>query len=150
MAIERLEIGRLIVRGSLLPTPIEDTNPFERQGPHGGLMGFPLVALLLVIDPVPRRNAGSIQPPTPQTFVGGIRALEAPVDPGFFAAPLGHWCDPGIFLEFCGGGIACALFAKGDEEAGGEDRSGTWKGLEEGESRDGAGRAGRWRCQSPR
>src|SRR6266702_6664640 len=52
---------------------------------------------------------------------------------------IGHGLDkPGvfttvsIFLQFGGRGIACALFAKGDEEAGGEDRPSTWEGLEEG------------------
>jgi len=52
---ERLEIGGLIVRSAILPTPIEDTEPCEREGPHGGLMGFPLVALLLGIDLRPER-----------------------------------------------------------------------------------------------
>ena len=51
--LERKEIGRLIVWRALLPTPIENTNPFERESPYSGLMGFPLVALLLVIDPRP-------------------------------------------------------------------------------------------------
>ena len=55
------------------------------------------------------------------------------MDPRFFAAALGHGCDPGIWLECGGGSRACALRAKGNQEAGSEDRSGTWKGLEEGE-----------------
>jgi hypothetical protein len=38
-----------------------------------------------------------------------------------------------IFLQFGSGGIACALFAKGDEKAGGEDRPSAWEGLKEGE-----------------
>ena len=35
-------------------------------------------------------------------------------------------------LEFSGGGLAFALLAKGDQEAGSEDGSGPWEGLEEG------------------
>ena len=132
MAIERLERGRLIVRGALLPTPRENTNPCERQGPHGGLMGFPLVALLLVIDPCPEGMPDRFRRPLHKRLSEECRALEAPVDPRFFAAALSHGCDPGLLLECCGGSIACALLAKGNQEAGSEDRSGPWKGLEEG------------------
>ena len=55
------------------------------------------------------------------------------MDPGLLAAAFGHWRDPGIFLEFGGGGIAFPLFAEGDEQPGGEDRSRPWEGLEQGE-----------------
>ena len=41
--------------------------------------------------------------------------------------------NPGIFLQFGSGRIAFALFAKGDEKAGGEDGTSAWEGLEEGE-----------------
>ena len=54
------------------------------------------------------------------------------MDPRFFAAAFGHWGDSGVLLEFSGGGLAFALLAKGDQEAGSEDGSGTWEGLEEG------------------
>src|SRR5262245_10299381 len=59
--------------------------------------------------------------------------LEAPMDPGFLAAAFRHWRDAGVLLEFSGGRIACPLFAEGDEEPGGKDRTRTWKGLEQGE-----------------
>ena len=55
------------------------------------------------------------------------------MDPGFLAAAFGDRRDPGIFLQCGGGGIAFALFAEGDEEAGSEDGSRPWEGLEEGE-----------------
>jgi hypothetical protein len=32
------EIDRFVVGRAMLPTPKEDTNPFERQCPDGGLM----------------------------------------------------------------------------------------------------------------
>jgi hypothetical protein len=47
---EGLERGGLIVRGALLPTPIQDAAPLKGERPHGGLLRFPLGALLLVID----------------------------------------------------------------------------------------------------
>ena len=50
MTSKRLEIGGLIVWGALLPTPIQDADPFKGERPHGGLMRFALVALLLVLD----------------------------------------------------------------------------------------------------
>jgi hypothetical protein len=133
MAIERLEIGRLIVRGSLLPTPIENTNPFERQGPHGGLMGFPLVALLLVRDLRPERMPDRLSRPLYARLADELWTLEAPMDPGFLAAAFRHWRDAGVLLECSGGRIACPLFAEGDEEPGGKDGARTWKGLEQGE-----------------
>jgi hypothetical protein len=132
MAIERLERGRLSVGGSLLPTPREQTNPCERQGPHGGLRGFPRVALLLGIDPCPEGMPARFRRPLHNRLSEAGRALQAPVDPRLFAAALGHWCAPGILLECCGGGITCTWLAKGDQEAGSEARSGPWKGLEEG------------------
>jgi hypothetical protein len=47
-ALERLEIGGRIVWGTLVPTPIEDPDPLERQGPYSRLMGFACIPLLLV------------------------------------------------------------------------------------------------------
>ena len=86
MAIERLERGRRIVRGSLLPTSIEATNPFERQGPHGGLMGFPLVTLLLIIDLCPEGMPDRLRRPLHERLPKKRWALEAPVHPGLLAA----------------------------------------------------------------
>ena len=48
--MERLERGRRIVREALLPTAIENTDPFEGQGAYSRLVRFALVAWLLVID----------------------------------------------------------------------------------------------------
>src|SRR5215471_6477762 len=142
MTIERLERGRRIVRGSLLPTPIEKTHPFERQGPHGGLMGFPLVALLLGIEPCPEGMPARCSRLLHKRLSEECRALEAPVEPRVFAAALGHWCHLGLLLEFCGGSRACALLAKGNQEAGSEDRSGPWKSLEAGKVGMGLGALG--------
>jgi hypothetical protein len=63
-------------------------------------MGFPLGALLLVIALCPADR------------------------PDRFSRPLY------ILLECGGGGIAFALLATGDQEAGSEDRSSPWEGLE--------------------
>ena len=130
--MERLERGRRIVGGAILPTPREHTDPWERPGPHGGLMGLPLVALLLGIHPRPEGMPDRCSRPLHERLSEECRALEAPVDPRFCAAAFGHWGDAGVWLECRGGGIAFALLATGDPEAGSEDGSGTWEGLEEG------------------
>jgi hypothetical protein len=131
--VERLEIGGLVIRGSVLPTPIEDADPFERQGPYGSLMGFALVALLLVVDLCPEGRPARFCCPLHERLSEELWTLEAPVYPGLLAAAFGDRGDARLFLQCGGGGRACALFAKGDEEAGGEDRPSAWEGLEEGE-----------------
>src|SRR5687767_15100564 len=62
-----------------------------------------------------------------------LRALEPPVDPTRVPTAFGDRRNARIFLEFGGRGKAFALFAKGDEETRGEDGTGTWKRLKEGE-----------------
>jgi hypothetical protein len=98
-AVERIEIDGLIIRGALLPTPKEDTNPLERQSAYSGLMGFPLVALLLVIDPRPEGMPDRCGCPLDERLPQELWTLEAPVHPGLLATAFGHRRDPGIFLQ---------------------------------------------------
>src|SRR5919204_5214334 len=113
--MQRLEIDGLIVRGALLPASIEDADPFERQCPDGGLMGLALGALLLIVHLCPEGMPDRLRCPFDERLPEELGTLEAPVHPGRLAAPFGYWRDPGIFLEFGGGGIAFALFAEGAE-----------------------------------
>ena len=131
--VERLEIDRLIIRGAVLPTPIEDADPFERQGSYGRLMGFALGALLLVVELGPEGMPDRFRRPLYKRLAEERWTLEAPVDPGLLPAAFGDRGNTRIFLQFGSGSIACALFAKGNEKAGGEDRPRAWEGLEEGE-----------------
>ena len=131
--MQRLEIDGLIVRCALLPAPREAADPFARQGPDGGLMGLALVALLLVVHLRPEGMPDRLRRPCDECLPEARGTLEAPVPPGFLAAPFSHRRDPGIFLEFGGGGIAFALFAKGDQETRSEDGARAWEGLEPGE-----------------
>ena len=64
------------------------------------------------------------------------------MDPAFLAAAFGDRRDAGVLLELGSGGIAFALLAKGDKEAGSEDGAGTWEGLEEGKVRMALGALG--------
>lgn len=131
--MKRLEIDGLIVRGALLPAPIEDADPCERQGPYGGLMGLALVALLLVVNLRPEGMPDRCSGPLHKGLAHELRPLEAPRHPGFLAAAFGHRRDPGIGWEVGGGGRVFALFAEGDEQPGGTDRTHSWESLEQGE-----------------
>jgi hypothetical protein len=132
-AVERIEIDGLIIRGALLPTPKEETNPLERQSAYSGLMGFPLVALLLVRDPRPAGMPDRFGGPLDERLPQELWTLEAPVHPGLLAAACGHRRDPGILLQCGGGRRAFSWFAKGGEQPGGEDGTGPGEGLEQGE-----------------
>ena len=128
--VERIEIDGLIIQGTLLPTPIEDTDPRECQSAHSGLMRFPLVALLLVIHPRPEGMPDRFGGPLDRCLPEELGTLEAPVHPGLLAAAFSDWRDPRIFLSCGGSGIAFPLFAEGDEQPGGEDGSRPWERLE--------------------
>ena len=125
-----VEIDRFIVGRSILPTPKEDTDPFEGQGAHGRLVRLAFIALLLIIDLCPEGMPCGFRRPFHERLSQELWTLEAPVDPGLRAAPCGHRHDPGLCLEVGGGGRAFALFAKGDEQTRGEDRTRSWEGLE--------------------
>src|SRR4029450_3332348 len=98
MAIDRLEIGRLIVRRALLPAPREAADPGERQGPYGGLMGLALVALLLVVHLRPERMPDRLRRPFDERLPEELWTLEAPVSPGFLCAQFGHRRHPRVFV----------------------------------------------------
>src|SRR5215813_13600026 len=115
--MERLEIGRLIVREALLPTAIEDTDPFEGQGSHSRLVRFALVALLLVIDLGPEGMPDRFRGPFHEGLAEERRTLQPPVHPRFLATGFCDWRNACVFLEFRGGGEAFSLFAEGHEEA---------------------------------
>src|SRR5215471_7467808 len=129
--MQGLEIDRLIVWRALLPASIEDADPFERQRPYGGLMGFALVALLLVVHLRPERMPDRLCSPFNERLPEELGTLETPVYPGLLATPFGHRRNAGIFLQFAGGGIACTLFAEGNEQSGSEDGTRSWEGLEQ-------------------
>jgi hypothetical protein len=134
-AFERLEIDRFIIRCASLPTPIEDANPFEGQGPHSGLMCLALLTLLLVIDLCPEGMPDRFRRPLHERLSQELRTLEAPMHPGFLAAAFRDRRDARIFLEFLGRSVAFSLFAKGHEEAGSKDGPGAWQGIKQGEVR---------------
>jgi hypothetical protein len=131
--MECLEIGRLLVWEAVLPTAVEDADPFEGQGAHRRLVRFPLVALLLVIDLCPEGMPDRFCGPFHERLAEERRTLQAPVDPGFLATAFRDRCDARIFLEFRGGGEAFPLFAEGHEEARGQDGPGPWQGVKPGE-----------------
>ena len=130
-AVERLEIYRFIVRRAILPTPIEDANPFEGQGPHGRLVCLAFLALLLIIDLCPEGMPGGFRRPLDKRLAQELWTLEAPVDPGLLAAAFRHRRNARICLECVGGGKAFPLFAEGDEEAGSKNGPSPWQGIKQ-------------------
>src|SRR5262245_30515050 len=96
-------------------------------------MGLALVALLLVVKLRPEGMPDRLRRPFDERVPEELWTLETPVHPGFLAAAFGHRRNPGIFLEFGGGGIAGALFTEGDEQPRGKDGACSGEGLEQGE-----------------
>ena len=94
-------------------------------------MGTPCGALLGIVGTRPERMADGLAGPFHEGLAEELRALEAPVDPAHISAPFGDGRHPRILLKLRGGGIALALFAKGDEETWGEDGTGTRQRVEE-------------------
>jgi hypothetical protein len=129
--MECLERGRLIVRAALLPTAIEDTDPFKGQGSHSSLVRFALIALLLVIDLCPEGMPDRFRGPCHARVSEERRTLPTPVDPGLRAAAFRHGRNARLFLEVVGGGQAFPLFAEGDEEAGSTNGASPWQSVKQ-------------------
>jgi len=125
-AFECLERHGFIVRRASLPTPIKDAHPFEGQGAHGRLMRLAPVALRLGVDLGPQGMPRGFGRPLDKRLSQERRTPEAPVDPRRLPAAFRHGRHPRLCLEFLGRSVAFTLFAKGDEEAWGKDRSGPW------------------------
>ena len=101
-ASERLEIHGFIIWRAILPTPIEEANPCEGQGPHSGLMRLALITVLRVIDLCPEGRPDRLSRPCDERLAEERGTLEAPVHPGFLATPFRDRCNPGVFLECIG------------------------------------------------
>jgi hypothetical protein len=128
-----VEIRRFVVGGARLPAAIEDADPLKCQGAGCGLMSLASGSLLGIVGTCPEGMADGFAGPFHEGLAQELRALEAPVDPTCVPTTFGDWRNARILLEVGGGGIALALFAKGHEEAWGEDGAGTWERLKEGE-----------------
>src|SRR5262249_40123814 len=128
-----------IVREALLPTAIEDTDPWEGQGAHSRLMRFALVAWLLVIDLGPEGMPDRFRGPCHERLAPERRTLQAPVPPGLLATAFRARGDAGIFLECLGGGEACSLCTEGHEETRGKNGPGPWQGVKQGKVGMGVG-----------
>src|SRR5262249_31607895 len=133
--VERIELDGLIIQGTILPTPREDTDPLACQSAHGGLLRFPLGALLLVLHPRPAGMPDRFGCPRDKGLPQALRTREAPVPPGLRAAAFGDGCAPRLLWQCGGGGIAFPLCAAGDEQPGGEDEARSWERLAQGASR---------------
>ena len=111
----------------MLPAAQEDTNPFERKGPDGSLMGLFLRALLLVVQPCPESMAYGFGGLFDERLSQEGGTLPTPMDPSFVPAAFCDRRDPRILLEFRRGSVAFPLFTERDEEAGGKDGASAWQ-----------------------
>ena len=128
-----MEIDRFIIGRVMLPTPKDDTDPFARECPDGGLRGGALVALLLGVGMGPEGMPNRFSGPRHERVSQECGALKTPMDPGFVSTSFRHRCNASILLELIGRGVAVALFPEGDEETRGKDRAGSWSGSQSGE-----------------
>src|SRR5712691_2338962 len=110
-ALQRVEVGRLVVGGTRLPAAVKNADPLEGQGPHCSLMGASLGALLTIIGAGPEGLVNRLRRPFHKCLPQERGAPPAPVYPATVAAALGDRSDAGILLELVGAGEALALFA---------------------------------------
>ena len=132
-AVECLEIPRFIVWRAILPTPREDADPWESQGTHGRLVRLALSALLLVVDLGPEGRSGGCRRPLHKRLAQKLGTRETPVAPGRLAAAFGHGRHPRIFVACLGRSVALSLVTTGHQETRGEDGTGAWQSLKQGE-----------------
>src|SRR5918999_3595371 len=96
-------------------------------------MGTAFGPLLRIVGTRPERMADGFAGPFHEGLAEELRELEPPMDPTCVPAAFGDRRNARILLELRGRGIAVALFAKSHEETRGEDGTGAWERLKEGE-----------------
>src|SRR5215813_10581482 len=126
---ECVEIYGFIIWRAILPTPKEDTDPFEGQGAHGCLVRLAFIALLLIIDLGPEGMPCGFRCPLHERLAQERRTLEAPVHPGLLATAFRDRRNARIFLELVSRSEPFPLFAEGDEKAGSKDGPGSWQSI---------------------
>jgi hypothetical protein len=131
-ALQGMQKDRVRVARSMLPAAQEQTNPGERQCPHRGLRGRPLVPLLLVVGAGPAGMPRGVRRPCDARWAQELGALETPVTPGLVAAACRPRRNASILLPLISRGVAGAWCATGDEETWGKDGASAWEGVTEG------------------
>jgi hypothetical protein len=127
-ALERLERGRLIVWGALLPTAVQHAAPLAGHGAHSRLVGLARGAGLRVIGVCPAGMAERCRSPWHEGGAEAGRTLEAPVAPGCLATAFRHRRDARIFWECLGSRSAVPWCANGPEATRGKARPGPGPG----------------------
>ena|SRR5919198_1186362 len=94
-------------------------------------MGTACGPVLGIVGPCPERMADGFAGPLHEGLSKKLRALESPVDPPAVSPAVGDRGNARRLLDRSGGGIAFALFAKGDEETRGEDGTGAGERMKE-------------------
>lgn len=116
-SLQSHEVARLVVGSSLDPATIEDTDPLEGECAQGGLVAHAASSTSLIERLRPKGTRHGLTDPLDEGLAQEGRTGEAPMDPGFVAAPLRDRSDAGVFLEGSGVGEALAPLAEGDEQS---------------------------------
>src|SRR5262249_11653479 len=127
-AFERWEIAGCIIRGALLPTPIEDAAPLAGPGAPGRLACLALLALLRRRNLGPEGMPRGFRRPLAQRLAPALWTLKTPVPPGLRATACRAWRHAGVFWECGGGGKAFPWCAAVDKEAGSKNGPSPWQG----------------------
>ena len=107
-----MEIGGLIVRGSILPTPIEDAEPFESKRTQDGMVFFARAFLASIVGFGPIAIDDRLPRPFHQTLAEELGRMPAPMGPDLTPAFFAHRSDPAIFLQGSRVGITLEQIAK--------------------------------------
>jgi hypothetical protein len=124
--VQGVAIDGCIVRRARLPTATEETHPFARAGPDGGLRCAARMALWLVVGACPAGMRRGFRRPFHDRVSPAGGTLEAPVHPGRVATAFRHGRDASGLLARIGRGVAVAWFAASDAETRGKDRTSAW------------------------
>jgi hypothetical protein len=66
--LERGQQAGLVIGAAIFPAAVQNAEPFEGQGPNGGVMRFLAVALLLVVLLCPEAFLHEMLGPIPERF----------------------------------------------------------------------------------
>src|SRR4030095_1152394 len=110
-----MRLSFFIVRDAILPTPIQDTDPFEGQGAYGHTVRAASSDLAPIIGGRPEGARDGGASPLDERSPQKGRAGQTPVCPTLVAATFNDWGNARVLLELRGTGITLALFAERDQ-----------------------------------
>src|SRR3972149_4159783 len=90
---------RFVVRGVVFPATIQNADPFEGQGAHGGVMAFAFGALVLVVGTRPLGEADGVRRPLVKGLSLELGTGPAEVNPLALPAAFEYGSDAAVALD---------------------------------------------------